>query len=123
MVHPADRLAFDRAMVTQPVWNRFNTGKDALGLAENMLLHAGPAFATPDLITAPIFNSACVAAVFEGIARDFDQAGAMITRGEIVLEPAQDMMWWSRSPRSFPRRCLCTPSMTPGRAGTGFSRR
>ena len=90
MVHPADRLAFDRATVTQPVWNRFNTGKDALGLAENVLLHAGPAFATPDLITPPILNSACVAAVFEGIARDFDQAGAMIKRGEIVLEPAQD---------------------------------
>ena len=90
MPHPADRLAFDRAMVTQPVWNRFDTGKDALGLAENVLLHAGPAFAAPELITAPILNSACVAAVYEGIARDFGQAEAMIVSGEAILKPAQD---------------------------------
>ncbi len=24
-LHPADQLAFDKAMVTQPVWNRFKT--------------------------------------------------------------------------------------------------
>lgn len=90
MVHPSDRLAFDRAMVTQPVWNRFNTASDALGLAENVLLHAGPAFASPDVITTPILNSACVAAVWQGLARDFDQAEAMIQAKEIELKPAQD---------------------------------
>ena len=90
MIHRADRLAFDRAMVTQPVWNRFDTGAAALGLAENVLLHAGPAFASPDRITIPVMNSACVAAVYEGLARDFDQAEAMIHAGEITLEPAQD---------------------------------
>lgn len=89
-LHPADRLAFDKAMVTQPVWNRFNTAADGVGLAENVLLHAGPAFASPDQVTAPILNSACVAAVWEGLARDFDQAEAMIRAGEIVLKPAQD---------------------------------
>ena len=89
-LHPADQLAFDRAMVTQPVWNRFNTAGEALGLAQNVLLHAGPAFSSPDLITAPILNSACVAAVYEGVARDFDQAEAMIRAGEILLKPAQD---------------------------------
>ena len=90
MLHPADQLAFDRAMVTQPVWNRFNTAADALGLDENVLLHAGPAFAAPDQITTPILNSACVAAVWQGLARDFDQAEAMIHAGEIQLKPAQD---------------------------------
>ncbi|EEE35553.1 conserved hypothetical protein [Rhodobacteraceae bacterium KLH11] len=90
MLHPSDQLAFDRAMVTQPVWNRFNTAADALGLAENVLLHAGPAFADPDLITAPILNSACVAAVWQGLAKDFDQAEAMIRASEVTLKPAQD---------------------------------
>ncbi len=90
MLHPADQLAFDRAMVTQPVWNRFNTASEALGLAENVLLHAGPAFDRTDQITLPILNSACVAAVWQGLARDFDQAEAMIHAGEIVLKPAQD---------------------------------
>ena len=89
-LHPADQLAFDRAMVTQPVWNRFNTASEAVGLAENVLLHAGPAFSAPEQITVPILNSACVAAVWEGLARDFDQAEAMIMAQEILLQPAQD---------------------------------
>ncbi|WP_424830304.1 DUF1116 domain-containing protein [Ruegeria sp.] len=89
-LHKADQLAFDRAMVTQPVWNRFNTAADAVDLPDNVLLHAGPAFAAPDQITAPILNSACVAAVWEGLAKDFDQAEAMIMTGEILLKPAQD---------------------------------
>ena len=62
MTHPADQLAFDRAMVTQPVWNRFDTAGDALGLAQNVLLHAGPAFPDPEAITQPVLNSAAVAA-------------------------------------------------------------
>lgn len=90
ITHPADQLAFDKAMVTQPVWNRFNTAADALNLQRNVLLHAGPAFSSPEQITAPILNSACVAAVYEGIARDFDQAEAMIMAQEIELKPAQD---------------------------------
>ncbi|WP_299669265.1 DUF1116 domain-containing protein [uncultured Ruegeria sp.] len=89
-LHPADQLAFDRAMVTQPVWNRFNSAADAVGLVDNVLLHAGPAFSSAAQITAPILNSACVSAVWEGLARDFDQAEAMIMAGEIKMHPAQD---------------------------------
>lgn len=89
-LHPADRLAFDRAVVTEPVWNRFTTARDAFGLAPNVLLHAGPAFAEVDHITQPILNSACVAAVYERLAADFARAEAMIRAGEIVLKPAQD---------------------------------
>ncbi len=89
-LHPADRLAYDRAVVTQPVWNRFDTAADALGLDDNVLLHAGPAFRSTDAICRPILNSACVAAVYEGLAKDFDTAEAMIAAGEILLKPAQD---------------------------------
>ena len=89
-LHPADQLAFDKAMVTQPVWNRFNTARDAVNLDENILLHAGPAFSNPSKITLPILNSACVAAVFEGLAKNFDQAEAMILASEIILKPSQD---------------------------------
>ncbi|MEO0691602.1 MAG: DUF1116 domain-containing protein, partial [Pseudomonadota bacterium] len=89
-LHPADRLAFDRTVVTEPVWNGFDTAARAVGLAENVLLHAGPPFGSVDHITTPILNSACVAAVYEGLAPDFDRAEAMIRVGEIVLKPAQD---------------------------------
>ena len=47
-------------------------------------------FATASDISRPILNSACVAAVYEGLAVDFDQAEAMILAGEITLQPAQD---------------------------------
>ena len=63
-LHPADQLACDRAMVTEPVWNGFTTARD-LGLLANGLLHAGPAFHSVNDVTRPILNSACVAAVYE----------------------------------------------------------
>ena len=90
VLHVADQLAYDRAVVTQPVWNHFDTAGCAFSLDENVLLHAGPVFAGVEQISAPIMNSACVAAVYEGLANDFDQAQAMIKNGEIVLKPAQD---------------------------------
>jgi hypothetical protein len=89
-LHPADQTAFDRLIQAIPVWEGIDTAADALGLDANVLLHAGPPFASPMTISMPILNSACVAAVFEGLAQDFDQAEAMIKAGEILLQPAQD---------------------------------
>ena len=89
-LHPADRLAFDRAVACQPVWNRFDTAAEASGLPENVLLHAGPEFSSVDTIPIPILNSAVVAAVWEGLAPDFDKAEAMIQAGEVLLKSAQD---------------------------------
>ncbi len=86
-----DRLAFDRAMVTQPVWNRFDPARDVTSIADNVLLHAGPPFPDPGAITRPILNSACVAAVYEGLAPDLDTAELMISSEEILLKPAQDV--------------------------------
>ncbi len=89
--HQADRLAFDQAMVTQPVWNRFDLVRDVTGIAENVLLHAGPPFPDPAAITRPILNSACVAAVYEGLAPSLDAAEGLISSEEILLKPAQDV--------------------------------
>ena len=89
--HQGDRLAFDRAMVTQPVWNRFDLAREVTGISENVLLHAGPPFPDPKAITRPILNSACVAAVYEGLAPGLDAAERMIASEEILLKPAQDV--------------------------------
>ncbi len=86
----ANRLAIDRVVVTRPVWNRLETASDAVGLQENVLLHAGPPYADAAGIPKPVLNSACVAAVYEGLARNFDEAAAMIGAKEIRLEPSQD---------------------------------
>ena len=89
-LHPADRLALDHLIVAEPVWSRLASAADAAGLPANTLLHAGPAFTAPAEIVRPILNSACAAAVHEGLAASLDQAERMITAGEITLRPAQD---------------------------------
>ena len=86
----ADQIACDRIVVTQPVWNHFDTASNAFALDSHTLLHAGPAFSHRNEISRPIMNSACVAAVYEGIAKDFAQAETMINAQQINLVPAQD---------------------------------
>ncbi len=88
--HSADRAAFAAACAVRPRWRSHLRAVDAIGLAKNVLLHAGPAFESPAEVTRPIRNSACVAAVFEGLARDFAEASAAIDAGIIALRPAQD---------------------------------
>ena len=83
-------MAFDYSMVGEPVWNRIELARDALSLEDNCLLHAGPPFEEDESLTIPIFNSACVAAVYEDLATNLDEASAMILNGEIKLLPAQD---------------------------------
>jgi hypothetical protein len=89
-LHPADQKAFDQMLKAIPVWDEIETAAEAFGLDSNVLLHAGPPFESIETISMPILNSACVAAVFEGTAKDLDQAEAMIRAGEIQLKPAQD---------------------------------
>ncbi len=86
----ADRTAVERVVLARPAWTGMVNCKDATGIADNVLLHAGPPFARPEDITKSILNSARVTAVFEGIARNFDDAERKIADSEILLEPAQD---------------------------------
>ena len=89
-IHPADQIAVERILAMEPVWNGLESAADTLGLPANVLLHAGPPFDSVNRICRPILNSACVAAVFEGLCDDFDQAESQIASGEIILKPAQD---------------------------------
>ena len=84
-----DQLAFDYTMVGEPVWNRIEFARDVLPLEDNFLLHAGPPF-EDEPPTRTILNSACVAAVYDGLASDLDTAEKMILNGDIKLFPAQD---------------------------------
>ena len=86
----ADRTAVARLAAAAPEWTGMTTAGEAVGCAHSTLLHAGPAFASPGNVTAPIMNSARVAAVFQGLAADFRDARERILKGEIRLAPAQD---------------------------------
>jgi len=89
-VHPADQTAFAAATGVQPTWKSQRRASDAIGLAKDIVLHAGPPFESPADVSRPIRNSACVAAVFEGLAQSFAEAGDAIDAGAIKLRPAQD---------------------------------
>jgi len=89
-LHAADRTSCRKMCAAEPVWDAVVSGAEAYGHEKNLLLHAGPPFESIATISMPILNSACVAAVFEGLAEDFDTAEVMIRGGEIRLDAAQD---------------------------------
>lgn len=86
----ADLQAFERQAAVVPVFEGIAVARDATVLPSRTILHAGPPFRPGQAIAAPIRNSARVAAVFEGWARDFDDAGRRIDSGDIRIAPAQD---------------------------------
>ena len=90
LTHPADEEALSRILRVKPIWTQMRSAADAIDLAEHTLLHAGPAFKDPAEIVKPVLNSACVAAVFNGLAPDFEKAEDKILNGAITLRPAQD---------------------------------
>jgi hypothetical protein len=74
----------------RPVWSGLSRASDALGLADRVLLHAGPPIRDRATMAEPIRNSAIMAILFEGWAADVDRARALLTTDRIRLEPAQD---------------------------------
>lgn len=60
------------------------------GLPENVLLHAGPAFADPSDLPAPVRNAVVAAARHEGFAEDEAATLAALRDGSVRLMPAQD---------------------------------
>lgn len=88
----ADRTAFDRLVAARPVWTGLAPAGDILDLGaagDRIVLHAGPPIG-PAGPCRPIANSVASAAIFEGWARDFDEAYGMLAGGGIELRPAQD---------------------------------
>lgn len=90
ILHHSDITALKKVHSVSPKLRGHRRARDVLDIDINVLLHAGPAFASPSLVTKPILNSASAALVFEGIAHNFEEAGKLILSGEVVLAPAQD---------------------------------
>ena len=77
-------------LAVRPAWTAIAPARDAIGLAPKTLLHAGPPFDDVSDVVTSIFNSAVLAAMFEGWAEDFDSAADLIRSGEVIFEAAQD---------------------------------
>ncbi len=86
----ADRRALARMLAVRPVWRRDGVAADLVGLPRDVLLHAGPPLKAGEPPPAPLLNSACVAAVFEGLADSLDEAQRSIEAGAVRLAAAQD---------------------------------
>src|SRR5690348_3963519 len=84
----ADAQSVARALRVEPQWSGVASAAQAVRLAQRTLLHAGPPIV--DTPCQPILNSACLAAVLEGWAKDVDEAETLIRDGKIALAPAQD---------------------------------
>lgn len=86
----ADTAAFDKVSACEPQWAGMCKVSDVLHSAEKVLLHAGPPFNDVQRIPAPVMNSLCVGAIYEGWADDSSQARDLIISGDIKTAAAQD---------------------------------
>jgi hypothetical protein len=83
----ANAEATERMMEARPVLVGLGKARDVIpGMRDNLLLHAGPPI-TWDRASGPMRGAITGALIFEGKARDEAEAEALVTSGEIELEP------------------------------------
>ncbi|TQF27568.1 hypothetical protein UNPF46_30005 [Bradyrhizobium sp. UNPF46] len=88
-LHAADKAALERMHAVEPIWRGVALARDVIDFPERSILHAGPPVRRGQ-IAQPLVNSAIMAILYEGWARDIAAAAAMLARGEVRLLPAQD---------------------------------
>ncbi|SOE46072.1 YlbE family protein [Orrella dioscoreae] len=86
---PGNAGALARLCAVRPVWRAVRTAREALGLPEGVLLHAGPPYEDPARPAAPVLSSAVLACLHEGWASSEEEAESLITTGRVRLVPAQ----------------------------------
>ncbi len=80
----------ERICAAEPAWTGLALAAERITIPDRTVLHAGPPYQSLDSIPAPVRNSAAVAAVYEGWARDFESALAAIVAGEICFLPSRN---------------------------------
>ncbi|MDX6804688.1 DUF1116 domain-containing protein [Terrihabitans rhizophilus] len=81
----ANRQGVDAILAVDPIIREPVLARDALGLAEGELGHAGPPFEDAEAPPVVVLNALAGAAVHEGWAGDMDSARRMVLGGEIRL--------------------------------------
>ncbi|TDY42476.1 uncharacterized protein DUF1116 [Paraburkholderia rhizosphaerae] len=85
----ANRDALARLYAVRPHWQAVSSARDALGLPEFTLLHAGPPYANPCDPAAPVRSSAVLCCLYEKWASTEAQAEQLIASGQVKLVNAQ----------------------------------
>ena len=86
-IEKANSQTTERMMEARPVVVGMGKALDVIpGMSENLLLHAGPPI-TWDRASGPMRGAITGALIFEGKAKNWDQAKELVTSGKIELEP------------------------------------
>ncbi|MBS0337045.1 MAG: DUF1116 domain-containing protein [Proteobacteria bacterium] len=80
--------ALARILAVVPRWTAVSPASRAVGLPDRVLLHAGPPLPDPKSPPPPMLNSAVLACLHEGWAKDEGEAGRLISSGAVKLEPS-----------------------------------
>jgi hypothetical protein len=80
--------ALERILAVVPRWTAVRPAFAALGLPDRVLLHAGPPLQDPKSPPPPMLNSAVLACLHEGWAKDDAEAERLIASGGVRLEPS-----------------------------------
>ena len=83
----ANARALERILAVEPRWTAVRPASEAIGLPDRVLLHAGPPLPDPTRPPPPMLNSAVLACLYEGWAKDDAEAEKLIASGAVKLEP------------------------------------
>ena len=86
-IERANQIALERMMSARPILRTLARAADVIpGMGERMLLHAGPPI-TWARASGPMRGAIVGACIFEGWAADAAAAEAIVTAGEVTLDP------------------------------------
>ncbi|OBX02399.1 hypothetical protein QV06_11165 [Gallibacterium genomosp. 3] len=89
-IEQANQEAFQRITQAQPILTGYGQAKDVIpGMKEKMLLHAGPPIDW-DRMNGPMKGAITGAIVFEGWARNLQEAEELAASGEIIFSPCHE---------------------------------
>lgn len=88
-ISASDQEALRRIVAVKPRWDGVVRIGDVAPHEAACLFHAGPAFASLDEVPIPVRNSLAFGCLFEGWAKSWDEAYALIASGDLTIKPAQ----------------------------------
>ena len=75
--NPANARALARILAVEPRWTAVRSAREAIGLPDRVLLHAGPPLPDPKAPPPPMLNSAVLACLYAGWAAEPAEARAV----------------------------------------------
>jgi hypothetical protein len=84
----ANATALAKIVAVDPKWTAVRAASEAIGLPDRVLLHAGPPLPDAKSLPPPMLNSAVLACLYEGWAKDDNEAEKLISSGQVRLEPS-----------------------------------